>query len=862
MRPVARDTLDAAADGLARSRPRCARPACRSCAHERAVDVEREHPDRELGRRADGGAVVRDHGDRSAAALPRARAAPGRAAVHAREPGQPRQVRLHERSASPGRCRRDRLGRPPRPGRRRSRAARPRRRPSASGSRSSSRRIDVQAVGPAVERRPRLERELARQPVDLRRSRRTAGSRRSAAYGGSHDRRQQVRLDEHASGPRPHGPTAFSRARSSAAAETSIAITSTCSAIRRVRSAASSASGDRPRARPDVGDAQGGAPAGRGAAVEPRRHLGHAPRPRGAPSRGAGSAPARRWRWPGRGTRGSRGCRRRARRARGARRQPRTAPARRSPTGASGWAMTPMRSTPRTCARSSSASRRGRAGARGASGGRRQLADERPDDGARGVGHGASSTDSVSACRRSAWSAITSASMSGSSWPSSTAGHVVDREADAVVGHPVVGEVVGPDLLGPVAAADHRPAARRSAPRAAWPARRSYRRERRTDIAFALFLCWLFSSWISTTRPDGRCVIRTAESVVLTDWPPGPGAALDLDPEVPLLVDLHLDLVHLGQDDDGGGARVDAAAATPSTGTRWTRWTPPSNLSRLYAPSPATSRIASLMPPMPVSLRLMRSVCEPVLLRVARVHAQQLGREQRRLLAAGAGPDLDDDVAVVVGVAREQRDLEVLDAAASRGPRAPRSPRGPSPSSPRPSRRRASGGRRRAARAPRPAPGRRRRPARGGTSSRPSLRSCVGVGEHLGRAELARRPRRTGAARSASLVSRLVVGHGVVRVGRQPAIGGSMAGGRGGLDRAPSRARRRRRAPRRPGRLRRGLAGRGHRVAGEVQAALGDGLAVGPERLLHGHDRDLDHVVGRLLGRDHLDQDPGPHDHA
>ena len=27
---------------------------------------------------------------------------------------------------------------------------------------------------------------------------------------------------------------------------------------------------------------------------------------------------------------------------------------------------------------------------------------------------------------------------------------------------------------------------------------------------------------IETTIPDGLCVIRTAESVVLTDWPPGP----------------------------------------------------------------------------------------------------------------------------------------------------------------------------------------------------------------------------------------------------------------------------------------------------------------------------------------------------
>jgi hypothetical protein len=27
---------------------------------------------------------------------------------------------------------------------------------------------------------------------------------------------------------------------------------------------------------------------------------------------------------------------------------------------------------------------------------------------------------------------------------------------------------------------------------------------------------------MATTSPVGRCVMRTAESVVFTDWPPGP----------------------------------------------------------------------------------------------------------------------------------------------------------------------------------------------------------------------------------------------------------------------------------------------------------------------------------------------------
>ena len=64
---------------------------------------------------------------------------------------------------------------------------------------------------------------------------------------------------------------------------------------------------------------------------------------------------------------------------------------------------------------------------------------------------------------------------------------------------------------------------------------------------------------------------------------------------------------------------------------------------------------------MPVSLRLIRSGREAVLLRVAAVHPQELGREQRGLLAAGARADLHDDVAVVVRVARQERDPEVVE---------------------------------------------------------------------------------------------------------------------------------------------------------------------------------------------------------
>ena len=41
-------------------------------------------------------------------------------------------------------------------------------------------------------------------------------------------------------------------------------------------------------------------------------------------------------------------------------------------------------------------------------------------------------------------------------------------------------------------------------------------------MARSLFWCWLRSFWHDTTTPVGRWVMRTAESVTLTCWPPAP----------------------------------------------------------------------------------------------------------------------------------------------------------------------------------------------------------------------------------------------------------------------------------------------------------------------------------------------------
>ena len=79
-------------------------------------------------------------------------------------------------------------------------------------------------------------------------------------------------------------------------------------------------------------------------------------------------------------------------------------------------------------------------------------------------------------------------------------------------------------------------------------------------MADSLFCSWDFSFWQETTMPVGTCVMRTAESVVLTLCPPGPERAVDVDPQV-VGVDGDLDLLGLGHHQHAGGGGVDAALA-------------------------------------------------------------------------------------------------------------------------------------------------------------------------------------------------------------------------------------------------------------------------------------------------------------
>ena len=104
-------------------------------------------------------------------------------------------------------------------------------------------------------------------------------------------------------------------------------------------------------------------------------------------------------------------------------------------------------------------------------------------------------------------------------------------------------------------------------------------------IADSLFCSWHFSFWQDTTMPLGRWVMRTAESVVLTHCPPGPD-------ERKTSMRRSFWSICTSTSSASGSTSTPAAEVwmrpcDSVTGTRCTRWTPPSYFSRAQTPSPA-----------------------------------------------------------------------------------------------------------------------------------------------------------------------------------------------------------------------------------------------------------------------------------
>ena len=247
--------------------------------------------------------------------------------------------------------------------------------------------------------------------------------------------------------------------------------------------------------------------------------------------------------------------------------------------------------------------------------------------------------------------------MNSSSSPLQDAVEVVRGVLDPVVGDPALGEVVGADLLGPLAAAD-------------------------LGLALGGDLRLLFGDLLlEQSRPQHPhrlvAVLQLGLLVLHRDDDPGrfvgdphrrvgrvdrlaarPGGAVDVDLEV-VLVDLDVDLLGLGQHRDRRGRGVDPPLAL---GLRHP-------LDAVRAALELEDRVGALAAHFEGDLleaarlggRLREDVGgEAAQLGVAGQHLVEVAGEERRLVAAGAGADLDDHVLLVVRVPFDHRQADLL----------------------------------------------------------------------------------------------------------------------------------------------------------------------------------------------------------
>ena len=223
----------------------------------------------------------------------------------------------------------------------------------------------------------------------------------------------------------------------------------------------------------------------------------------------------------------------------------------------------------------------------------------------------------------------------------------------------VLRKIVGTDLFGAIAGADLR--LRRMLPMASSASRRlrSYSMARSISIAFSRFCICERSCCEATTMPVGTCVMRIADSVLLTYWPPAPLRFIGVDLQI-ARIDLDVDLlVDLRQNRDRGGAGVDAAL----------------RFGQRHALHAVDARLV-----FEVLVRIVALYCKNDFLIAAciaralgdefdahalrfsetHVHARQISGKNRRFVAAGAGANFDEHVFVVVRIFRDHQHLQAL----------------------------------------------------------------------------------------------------------------------------------------------------------------------------------------------------------
>src|SRR6266536_2129140 len=237
------------------------------------------------------------------------------------------------------------------------------------------------------------------------------------------------------------------------------------------------------------------------------------------------------------------------------------------------------------------------------------------------------------------------------------AGQVADGQPDAVVGHPVLREVVGADALGAVQRADLRAALGRelSLLLGDGPVEQAGA-EHAQGLLAVLDLRLLVLH--GDDDPGGQVGHAHRRVGGVDGLATRAGRAVHVDLEVGR-VDVDVDLLGLGQDVHAGRGGVDAPL-------RLGHGDP---LDAVHArlelePGPRALAVDGendlLEPALEAGQALGQDLdLVAVLLGPARVHAVQLSREQRGLVAACARADLDDHVLVIVGVPWRQRLLQL-----------------------------------------------------------------------------------------------------------------------------------------------------------------------------------------------------------
>ena len=145
---------------------------------------------------------------------------------------------------------------------------------------------------------------------------------------------------------------------------------------------------------------------------------------------------------------------------------------------------------------------------------------------------------------------------------------------------------------------------------------------------------------------------------MLTDWPPGPGRAVDVDLQVALL-DLDVHLLGLGHDGDRRRRRVDASLRL-GLGHPLDAVRPALELEDRVG-AVALDRVRRLLDPTRVARRHLDLLpAEAAPLGVALQQPREVSGPELPFVPALAAADLDDHVLLVGGVALGERELQLL----------------------------------------------------------------------------------------------------------------------------------------------------------------------------------------------------------